>query len=140
MATTYLKALRRSGGIAAALARSADYIKNPMKMQSGELLDSYMCQPFTAQSEFLLSKRLYAQQTGRDQGKNDVIAYHIRMSFKPGEVTAEKALELGRELAMRWTRGKHQFIVAAHDNTNNPPCSHHLQLRQFRKQRQVAGL
>jgi len=42
------------------------------------------------------------------------------MSFKPEEVTAEKALELGQELAMRWTRGKHQLIVAAHTNTNNP--------------------
>lgn len=83
------------------------------------MLDSYMCQPFTAQSEFLLSKRPYAQQTGRDQGKRDVIAYHMRMSFPPGEVASEKALELGRELAMRWTRGKHQFIVAAHDNTNS---------------------
>ena len=83
-------------------------------------MDSYECDQRTAQAEFLLSKKLYTQKTGRDQGKHDVIAYHIRMSFKPGEVSAEKALELGRELAMRWTRGKHQFIVAAHTNTNNP--------------------
>ena len=120
MATTWMKALHRSGGIAAALGRSVDYIENPKKTDDGELIEGYECDPFTAQSEFLLSKKLYAQKTGRDQGKHDVIAYHIRMSFKPGEVTAQQTLELGRELALRWTKGRHQFIVAAHTNTNNP--------------------
>jgi len=42
------------------------------------------------------------------------------MSFKPGEVTAEQALEIGQELAARWTKGRHQYVVAAHTNTNNP--------------------
>lgn len=120
MATTWMKALHRSGGIAAALGRSVDYIGNPDKTDDGELIDGYECDPFTAQSEFLLSKKIYGQKTGRDQGKHDVIAYHIRMSFKPSEVTALQALELGKELAMRWTKGRHQFIVAAHTNTNNP--------------------
>ena len=122
MATTWIKPLHRAGGknTASALNRSAEYILDPKKTRDGELVDSYECHPQTAQAEFLLSKKLYAQKTGRDQGKNDVIAYHIRMSFKENEVTPEKALELGRELAMRWTRGKHQFVVAAHTNTNNP--------------------
>ena len=122
MATTWIKALHKSGGIAAALGRSVDYIEDSEKTDSGNLIDGYECNPFTAASEFLLSKRQYERITGRNQGKNDVIAYHIRMSFPPGEVAAEKALELGRELAMRWTRGKHQFVVAAHTNTNNPHC------------------
>lgn len=120
MATTWMKALHRSGGIAAALGRSVDYIENPDKTDDGKLIEGYECDTFTVQSEFLLSKKLYAQKTGRDQGKHDVIAYHIRMSFKPGEVTAQQALELGKELALRWTKGRHQFIVAAHTNTNNP--------------------
>ncbi|MCL2841470.1 MAG: relaxase/mobilization nuclease domain-containing protein [Defluviitaleaceae bacterium] len=122
MATTWIKALHKSNGrsIASALGKSADYTLDADKTDDGEFIDSYECFPETAQVEFLLSKRLYAQKTGRDQGKNDVIAYHIRMSFKPEEVTAEKALELGKELAMRWTRGKHQFIIAAHTNTNSP--------------------
>jgi len=120
MATTWMKALHRSGGTAAALDRTAEYIMDAEKTNGGELIGSYKCDPVTAQSEFLFSKRLYEQKTGRDQGSRDVIAYHIRMSFKPGEVTAEQVLELGRELALRWTKGNHQFIVAAHNNTGNP--------------------
>ena len=120
MATTWMKALHRGSSIATALGRSVDYISNSEKTDDGELIVGYECAPYTAQSEFLLSKQMYEQRTGRDQGKSDVTAYHIRMSFKPGEVTADQALELGQELAMRWTKGKHQFIVAAHTNTKNP--------------------
>ena len=120
MATTWIKALHKSGGIAAALGRSVGYIENADKTNGGELVYGYECNPVTAASEFLLSKRQYERITGRNQGKHDVIAYHIRMSFKHGEVTATQALELGRELAMRWTKGRHQFVVAAHTNTNNP--------------------
>lgn len=43
-----------------------------------------------------------------------MIAYQIRQSFKPGEVTPEEANQIGYELAMRWTKGKHAFIVATH--------------------------
>jgi hypothetical protein len=121
MATTWMKALHRGGGgVAAALDLRVEYAKNFDKTEGGALVDSYECDPYTAQAEFLFSKRLYEQKTGRDQGKHDVIAYHVRMSFKPGEVTAAQALELGRELALRWTKGRHQFIVAAHTNTNSP--------------------
>ena len=35
-----------------------------------------------------------------------MIAYQIRQSFKPGEVTLEEANRIGYETAMRWTKGK----------------------------------
>ena len=41
----------------------------------------------------------------RDQGKRDVIAYHVRQSFKPGEITPAEANRIGYELAMRFTKG-----------------------------------
>ena len=61
----------------------------------------------------MLSKRQYELVTGRRQ-KSDVIAYQIRQSFKPGEITAEEANKVGYELAMRFTKGKYAFIVATH--------------------------
>ena len=38
----------------------------------------------------------------------------IRQSFRPGEITAEEANKVGYELAMRFTKGKHAFVVATH--------------------------
>ncbi len=61
----------------------------------------------------LLTKRQYDFVNGRRQ-KSDVIAYQIRQSFRPGEITAEEANRVGYELAMRFTKGKYAFIVATH--------------------------
>ena len=43
-----------------------------------------------------------------------MIAYHIRQSFKPGEITPEEANRVGRELAERFLKGKHTYIVCTH--------------------------
>ena len=43
-----------------------------------------------------------------------MIAYHLRQSFKPGEITPELANKIGYDLAMSLTRGKHAFIVCTH--------------------------
>ena len=46
----------------------------------------------------MLTKKLYEQATGRSQ-KSNIIAYQIRQSFRPGEITAEEANRIGYELA-----------------------------------------
>ena len=74
----------------------------------------YECDTRTADAEFLLSKRQYANLTGRNRGADDVIAYHLRQAFKPGEVTPEKANQIGRELALKLTKGTHAFVVCTH--------------------------
>ena len=91
------------------------YDQNPEKTQNGELVSSYMCSPDSAAEEFEISKQLYYQITGRSQPKNrDIIMYRIIQSFKPGEVTPEEANRIGYELAMKFTGGKHQFVVSTH--------------------------
>jgi hypothetical protein len=123
MATTYLRAVHRSnsGSISAALKNTINYAENPDKTNGGVLVFGYECAPQLAANEFLLSKSRYEEITGRDQGKNDVIGYMMRQSFAPGEITPQEALEIGRDTAMRFTKGRHQFIVAVHTNTN---CVH----------------
>ena len=108
MAATRLIALHKNKGksVAACLKSRTDYAQNPDKTQQGELVSSYECSPLTVDEEFMLSKRQYELMTGRRQ-KNDVIAYQIRQSFKPGEITAEEANKVGYELAMRFTKGKY---------------------------------
>lgn len=115
MAATRLIALHVNKGktIAQTLSGRTDYSKNEEKTEGGKYLSSYECDPRTADEEFLLSKRQYEHMTGRRQEHN-VIAYQIRQSFKPGEVTPEEANRIGHELGMRFTKGKHAFIVATH--------------------------
>ena len=115
MAATRLIAMHQTKGrsIAKCLKNRTDYAKNEKKTDGGELVSSYECDPKLVEDQFLLSKREYAQITGRHRD-GDVIAYQIRQSFKPGEVTPKEANRIGYETAMRWTKGEHAFIVATH--------------------------
>ena len=115
MAATRLIAMhpRQGRSVAKSLGERTDYAKNPEKTEKGDLVTTYQCDPFTVDEEFMLQKRQYYQITGKSQ-YSDVIAYQIRQSFKPGEVTAEEANRIGYELALRFTKGKYSFIVATH--------------------------
>ena len=115
MAATRIIAMHINKGktIAQCLSARLGYGINPDKTENGELISSYECDPETADSEFLLSKKRYKTLTGRTQD-SDVIAYQIRQSFKPGEVTPEEANRIGYEFALRFTKGEHAFIVCTH--------------------------
>jgi relaxase/mobilisation nuclease domain len=115
MAATRLIALHVNKGktVAQCLADRTDYSQNAEKTNDGEFISSYECDPKTADEEFLLSKRQYQHITGREH-RNNIIAYQIRQSFKPGEITPEEANRIGYETAMRWTKGNHAFFVATH--------------------------
>ena len=116
MATTRLMPLHSGMGrtVAEALGRVTAYVENPEKTNGGDLVTAYQCNPSIADQEFLFSKRQYAAITGRERKDNDVIAYHMRQSFKPGEITPELANKIGYDLAMSLTKGKHAFIVCTH--------------------------
>ena len=97
------------------MAERHEYDQKAEKTMDGELVSSYMCSPETAAKEFEDSKLLYHQFTGRKQPpKRDVIMYRVIQSFKPGEVSPEEANRIGYELAMKFTGGQHQFVVATH--------------------------
>lgn len=116
MATTRLMPLHMGKGrsVAIALGKTTDYVKNAEKTDGGEWISSYECDPKIADEEFLLSKRQYVQLTGREQGEHDVIAYHLRQSFKPGEINPATANKIDYDLAMSLTKGKHAFLVCTH--------------------------
>lgn len=115
MATTRIMPLHTGTGRDAGMAISdiIDYVKNPEKTDGGRLIASYQCDSRTADAEFLLSKRQYKTITGRTQG-SDVIAYHFRQSFQPGEVTPEEANRIGQEFAHRFLKDGNAFIVCTH--------------------------
>ncbi len=120
MATTRIIAMHRNKGctVEQALKARLDYIKNPEKTRDGELVTAFACHAATADAEFALARKEYFEITGRWR-ENEVIAYQIRQSFKPGEVTAEEAHQIGIELAQRFLKGNHAFVVATHTDRRN---------------------
>ena len=115
MAATRLIAMHVNKGktIAQCLKDRTDYALNDEKTEQGTYVSSYACNAEIADKEFAESKREYLRITGR-KPRGDIIAYQIRQSFKPGEITPEEANQVGYETAMRFTKGNHAFIVATH--------------------------
>ena len=116
MATTRIMPLHIGKGrtVGKAISDIIDYVKNPEKTGSGQYITSYQCDSRVADAEFLMAKNRYIQRTGRTRGADDVIAYHLRQSFLPGEITPEEANRLGCELARRFTKGNNAYIVCTH--------------------------
>ena len=109
--------------IAAVLKDRIDYDKNPDKTKGGLLVSSYQCSADTAWQEFALSKQIYEAETGRKRDpEKDVISYLIIQSFKPGEISPEDANKLGYQLALEFTGGQHQFLVATHVDKRHIHC------------------
>ena len=125
MAISKIKPRHASEGrsIAAVLKDRIDYDKNPEKTKDGLLVSSYQCSADTAWQEFALSKQIYEAETGRKRApENDVISYLIVQSFKPGEISPQDANKLGYQLALEFTGGQHQFLVATHVDKKHIHC------------------
>ncbi|MFQ9051795.1 MAG: relaxase/mobilization nuclease domain-containing protein [Oscillospiraceae bacterium] len=117
LATTTLLQRHANEGesIAEAIRDCLDYGKIPKRQRAENTYPAYECDPATVAAEFLLAKASYKAMTGREQKKGeDVLCYQIRQSFYPGEITPEEANRVSYELAMRWTKGRHAFIVTTH--------------------------
>ncbi len=116
MATTRIMPLHIGKGRTESQAVSdiIDYVSNPQKTDNGRLVTGFACDSRVADAEFLLAKREYISTTGRVRGADDVLAYHVRQSFVPGEITPEEANRLGVEFAKRFTKGNHAFVVCTH--------------------------
>ena len=50
---------------------------------------------------------------------NTVLSQHYIQSFKPGEITPERALEVGKELCDKFLKGEYQYFLAVHTDTDH---------------------
>ena len=92
------------------------YAMNPAKTDHGQWVIGYGCDPChrcggdaAHQARIRAAKRVGARETPQ----TSCFTKSAKPS-SPGEITPEEAQQIGRELAMRFTKGKHQFIVATH--------------------------
>ena len=101
MAVTKIKPIKST------LSKALDYIENPDKTDGKMLISSFGCSYETADIEFgfTLSQAL-------ERGSN--LAFHLIQSFEPGEVSPEKAHEIGRQLADVVTKGQHEYVITTH--------------------------
>ena len=101
MAVTKIKPIKST------LKKALEYIQNPDKTDDKMLVSSFGCSYETAdiEFEFTLSQAL-------DKGNN--LAHHLIQSFEPGEVSFEKAHEIGKQLADAVTKGQYEYVLTTH--------------------------
>ena len=90
------------------------YIANPEKTDGGRLIFTYGCSSDPAQA----SRDFEAVRAG-GTGLNTVLSQHFIQSFKPGEITPERALEVGKELCEKFLKGEYQYFLAIHTDTDH---------------------
>ena len=71
-------------GIKSTVKKAVDYITNPDKTDEQNLVSSYGCSPETADLEFVMTAKL-GKDNVLEKGNN--LAWHMIISFKPGEIT-----------------------------------------------------
>ena len=116
MAITKIKPIR--GTVNKAIA----YIIDPKKTDDELLVSSFGCAASdTAAKEFEWTRNLAAQ---RGMQIPKVIARHLIQSFDIGEVSPEKAHEIGKEFADEWLKGKYEYVIATHIDKGH--CHNHI--------------
>ena len=121
MATTRIMPvhINREWGAAQTVKRATDYVMNPDKTKGGTLITGFECEPDIVDIDFMLSRDEYQRITGRDQGDSEILAYHVRQAFVPGEADLATVRQLGYELALELTGGNNAFIVATHTDKSH---------------------
>ena len=111
MAVTSIHPIRSTVGSA------IRYIIDPDKTVNGLYVSSYLCR---TNSRGAAEDFTHIRKNGT--GRTEVLAQHIIQSFKPGEITPEKALEIGEELCDRFLKGEYQYVLAVHTDHEHIHC------------------
>ena len=80
---------------------------NPDKLDGKLLVSSFGCAAETGDIEFAWT-RCHAIDKGTHLGR------HLIQAFEPGEVSAEKAHEIGMQLAKEILGDKYEFVLTPH--------------------------
>jgi len=91
-----------------------NYATNQNKTEMQYYVSGVNCVPEIAREQMIMTKRQYNKEGG-------IVAFHAYQSFRPGEVTPDKAHRIGVELANQLWGERFQVIIATHLNTN---CVH----------------
>lgn len=103
--------------ISSTQVRALAYIVNDGKTEHGSLVSCYGCSvdPDEACKDFERVQNAFG-------GRGRIQAKHMIVSFKPDEITPEKAFEIGKELADRMLKGEYQYMLAVHTDRRHIHC------------------
>ena len=88
---------------------SLKYIANPEKTDNGRLIVTQGCSSDPEQAH-----RDYEEVRANGTGRSSVLAQHFIVSFKPGEIMPERALQIGQEICEEFLKGEYQYFMACH--------------------------
>ena len=100
-------AITKIHAIKATVSGAVNYICNEDKTDSSLLISYFGTTPKTAADDF---KFTLSHTDSSDPNK----AFHLIQSFAPGEVSAEEAHKIGKELADRLLQGRYSYVVSTH--------------------------
>ena len=101
--------------ITATVGQAITYIAASAKTDNGRLISTYLCSriPDKAAKEF-------AEVTATGTGRSKVLAQHFIMAFKPGEVTPERAMEIGKEMCEKYLKDQYMSVEGVSCVLNRP--------------------
>lgn len=113
-------AITKIHAIKSTLSKTILYIENPDKTAGQALVSGYNVEPQTASLDFAITAAMAHKARSFQIKRSGNLAYHLIQSFSPDDaVTPELAHKLGRKLAMEFTDGKFEFVVATHINKDS---------------------
>lgn len=97
----------KARGLFKGLPEALEYIANDSKTQEQYLVSGINCSPATARQQMMATKRQWNKE-------DKIVAFHGYQSFAPGEVTPDKAHEIGMKLANALWGDRFEVVVATH--------------------------
>lgn len=108
-------AITKIHAIKSTLSNAILYIENPSKTDGQLLVSGYNVEPQTAALDFEITAMMAHKVRHISCKKTSNLAYHLIQSFSPTEkITPREAHDLGRKLALEFTEGKYEFVIATH--------------------------
>ena len=108
-------AITKIHAIKSTLSNAILYIENPSKTDGQLLVSGYNVEPQTAALDFEITAMMAHKMRHISCKKTSNLAYHLIQSFSPTEkITPREAHDLGRKLALEFTEGKYEFVIATH--------------------------
>lgn len=108
-------AITKIHAIKSTLSNVILYIENPSKTDGQLLVSGYNVEPQTAALDFEITAMMAHKVHHISCKKTSNLAYHLIQSFSPTEkITPREAHNLGRKLALEFTEGKYEFVIATH--------------------------